>query len=111
MMAEIFRTREYTQDRAVTASRDVPDHISQRVVGVVPVAQQRRHHQRVQQRDGQTEHRGQAEQDGQDQDPGSQEIYAYNMGTPLSLFFTLMLAYPGGHGNSCLPKVQERKRR
>lgn len=46
---------------------------SQRVVGVVPIAQKRRHHQRVQQRDGQTEHRGQAEQDGQDQDPGSQE--------------------------------------
>lgn len=53
--------------------QDVPYYIGQRVVGVVPVAQQRRYHQRVQQRDGQTEHRGQAEQDGQDQDPGSQE--------------------------------------
>ena len=67
--------------------QDVPDHIGQRVVGVVPIAQQRRHHQRIQQRDRQTEHRGQAEQDGQDQDPGPQKNICIEHGyTPLAIF-------------------------
>lgn len=67
--------------------QDVPDHVGQRVVGVVPIAQKRRHHQRIQQRDGQTEHRSQAEQDGQDQDPGSQKNICIEHGyTPLTIF-------------------------